>query len=82
MREIADQFMTADKIVIVNPVWNYSFPSVLKAYIDAVIVPGKTIKRADNGLRGLSGLIGTQQDKKVMHIQASGTVSPMGSSKM
>ncbi|MGG4215920.1 NAD(P)H-dependent oxidoreductase [Paenibacillus sp. FSL L8-0638] len=81
MRDIADQFMTADKIVIVNPVWNYSFPSVLKTYIDAVIVPGKTIKRADNGLRGLSGLIGTQQDKKVMHIQASGTVLSHGKFK-
>ncbi|WP_431088855.1 FMN-dependent NADH-azoreductase [Paenibacillus sp. 8b26] len=78
MREIVDQFMTADKIVIVNPVWNYSFPSVLKAYIDAITVPGKTIKRADNGLRGLSGLTGTQQDKKVMHIQASGTVLSHG----
>ncbi|WP_326109047.1 FMN-dependent NADH-azoreductase [Paenibacillus kribbensis] len=81
MREIVDQFMAADKIVIVNPVWNYSFPSVLKAYIDAVTVIGKTIKRSDNGLRGLSGLTGTQQGKKVMHIQASGTVLSHGKFK-
>jgi len=78
MREILEQFMDADKIIIVNPVWNYSFPSVLKDYIDAVTIIGGTIKRADNGLRGLSGLIGTQQGKKVMHIQASGTVLSHG----
>lgn len=78
MRELLEQFMAADKIVIVNPIWNYSFPPLLKTYIDTVIVIGKTIKRADNGLRGLSGLEGTQQGKKVMHIQASGTVLSHG----
>ncbi|MCM3697901.1 FMN-dependent NADH-azoreductase [Paenibacillus macerans] len=78
MSEIVDQFMAADKIVIVNPVWNYSFPSILKMYLDAVLVPGKTFTRANNGLRGLSGLMGTQQGKKVMHIQASGTVLSHG----
>ncbi|AUO08804.1 FMN-dependent NADH-azoreductase [Paenibacillus jamilae] len=81
MCEIVDQFMVADKIVIVNPVWNLSFPSVLKTYIDAVTVTGKTIKRSENGLRGLSGLTGTQQGKKVMHIQASGTVLSHGKFK-
>jgi hypothetical protein len=30
MNEIVEQFMTADKVVIVNPVWNYAFPPVLK----------------------------------------------------
>ncbi|MFC4808638.1 FMN-dependent NADH-azoreductase [Paenibacillus sp. GCM10023250] len=78
MREILDQFMAADKIVIVNPVWNYLFPPVLKTYLDAVFVPGKTFTRADNGRRGLGGLKGTQQDKKVLHIQASGTVLSHG----
>lgn len=78
MSEIVDQFMATDKIVIVNPVWNYSFPPILKMYLDAVLVPGKTFTRANNGLRGLSGLMGTQQGKKVMHIQASGTVLSHG----
>lgn len=78
MSELVEQFMAADKIVIVNPVWNYSFPSILKMYLDAVLVPGKTFTRANNGMRGLSGLTGTQQGKKVMHIQASGTVLSHG----
>ncbi|WP_068785494.1 FMN-dependent NADH-azoreductase [Paenibacillus phocaensis] len=78
MSEILDQFLAADKVVIANPVWNYSFPSILKMYFDAVLVPGKTFTRANNGMRGLSGLTGTQQGKKVMHIQASGTVLSHG----
>ncbi|WP_254438653.1 NAD(P)H-dependent oxidoreductase [Paenibacillus sp. DCT19] len=51
MHELIQQFKDSDKIVIVNPVWNYSFPSVLKAYIDIIINIGETVKRADNGLR-------------------------------
>ncbi|MFC4808089.1 FMN-dependent NADH-azoreductase [Paenibacillus sp. GCM10023250] len=78
MREILDQFMAADKIVIANPVWNYLFPPVLITYLNAVIVPGQTFTRADNGRRGLGGVIGTQQSKKVLHIQASGTVLSHG----
>ncbi|WP_279626216.1 hypothetical protein [Paenibacillus barengoltzii] len=42
-------------------------------YIDALMVPGLTFTRANNGRRGLGGLTGTQQGKKVMHIQASGS---------
>lgn len=78
MNEIVEQFMTADKVVIVNPVWNYAFPPVLKTYFDAITVPGKTFTRANNGRRGLGGLTGTQQGKKVIHIQASGTVLSHG----
>ncbi|NBD23061.1 FMN-dependent NADH-azoreductase [Paenibacillus glycinis] len=78
MREIVDQFVAADKVVIVNPVWNYSIPPVLLTYMDAIIVFGKTFGRADNGRRGLGGLIGMQKGKKVMHIQASGTVLSHG----
>lgn len=78
MREIVNQFVEADKVVFVNPVWNYSFPPILKAYIDAITVPGVTFTRANNGRRGLGGLIGTQHGKKVVHIQASGTVLSHG----
>ncbi|SDP23109.1 FMN-dependent NADH-azoreductase, partial [Paenibacillus sp. yr247] len=67
--ELVDQFVAADKYMFVNPVWNYGFPPVLKAYIDAVCVVGKTFKyEAGVGPKGLLG------DKKAAHIQASGSV--------
>jgi FMN-dependent NADH-azoreductase len=78
MRELVEQFVAADKIVIANPVWNFLFPPVLKTYLDAIAVPGVTFKHADNGLRGLGGLVGTATGKKVVHIQASGTVLSHG----
>ncbi|KRF09902.1 FMN-dependent NADH-azoreductase [Paenibacillus sp. Soil787] len=78
MRELVEQFVSADKIVIANPVWNFLFPPVLKAYIDAITVPGMTFKQADNGLRGLGGLVGTATGKKIAHIQASGTILSHG----
>ncbi|WP_042161284.1 FMN-dependent NADH-azoreductase [Paenibacillus gorillae] len=68
LNELVDQFLAADKIVIVNPVWNFLFPPVLKAYIDAICIPGKTVKYTPQGIFGLA------TDKKLLHIQASGSV--------
>ncbi|GLO66086.1 FMN-dependent NADH-azoreductase [Oceanobacillus kimchii] len=68
LNEILEQFISADKIIFVTPFWNFLFPPVVKAYIDAVAVPGKTFKYTENGDVGL--LQG--QGKKVLHIQASG----------
>ncbi|MCM3748626.1 NAD(P)H-dependent oxidoreductase [Paenibacillus pasadenensis] len=75
---LVEQFVAADKIVIANPVWNLLFPPVLKAYLDLITVPGMTIMHADNGLRGLDGLVGAVAGKKVVQIQASGTVLSHG----
>ncbi|WP_342560226.1 FMN-dependent NADH-azoreductase [Psychrobacillus sp. FSL W7-1457] len=66
LNEILDQFVSADKMVFVTPLWNYLFPAVLKAYIDAVAVPGKTFRYTEKGSVGLL------QGKKVLHIQARG----------
>ncbi|WMV76215.1 FMN-dependent NADH-azoreductase [Geobacillus thermodenitrificans] len=66
MNELCDQFITADKYVFVTPMWNFSFPPVLKAYIDAVAVAGKTFKYT------AQGPIGLLTDKKALHIQARG----------
>jgi FMN-dependent NADH-azoreductase len=72
LNELVDQFVEADKIVIANPVWNYLFPPVLKAYIDAICVAGKTVKYTPEGIIGLA------TDKKMLHIQASGSVLSEG----
>jgi len=66
LNEILDQFMSTDKMIFVTPMWNFSFPSVVKAYIDAVAVPGKTFRYTE------TGAVGLLHGKKVLHIQARG----------
>lgn len=66
LEEILEQFMAADKMIFVTPMWNFSFPAVVKSYIDAVAIPGKTFRYTATGAEGLL------QDRKVFHIQARG----------
>ncbi|KIL35503.1 FMN-dependent NADH-azoreductase [Cohnella kolymensis] len=70
--EIVDQYVAADKYVYVSPMWNFSFPPVLKAYIDAICVAGKTFKYTEQGAVGLLS------DKKAIHIQARGGIYSEG----
>lgn len=62
-----EQFMSSDKIVIANPLWNLSFPPRLKVWIDAVSVAGKTFSYNDEGQA-----VGLVEGKKALHIQANG----------
>ncbi|WP_374722975.1 FMN-dependent NADH-azoreductase [Peribacillus tepidiphilus] len=66
--ELVDQFLEADKVVFSTPFWNFGFPPLMKAYIDAIAVAGKTFKYTENGPIGLAG------DKKVALIEARGGV--------
>ncbi|RSD24968.1 FMN-dependent NADH-azoreductase [Mesobacillus subterraneus] len=66
LAELVDQFTSADKFVFVTPLWNFSFPPVMKAYLDAVAVAGKTFRYTQEGPVGL------MTDKKALHIQARG----------
>lgn len=68
LSELCEQFISADKYIFVTPLWNFSFPPVLKAYIDAVSVAGKTFKYTEQGSVGLL------TDKKALHIQARGGI--------
>jgi FMN-dependent NADH-azoreductase len=72
LNEIVEQYISADKYVFVSPMWNFSFPPVLKAYIDAICIAGKTFKYTENGP------IGLLTDKKAIHIQARGGVYSEG----
>ncbi|RJE84747.1 FMN-dependent NADH-azoreductase [Paenibacillus sp. 1011MAR3C5] len=72
--ELVEQFVAADKYIFVNPIWNYSFPPVMKAYIDSICVAGKTFKYVPG-----QGRVGLLRDKKAVHIQASGSVLSPGS---
>ncbi|GKS12105.1 FMN-dependent NADH-azoreductase 2 [Paenibacillus chitinolyticus] len=72
--ELVDQFVAADKYIFVTPVWNYSYPPVMKSYIDSICIAGKTFKYLPD-----IGRIGLLNDKKAVHIQASGSFLSPGS---
>jgi FMN-dependent NADH-azoreductase len=66
--ELVGDLMKADIIVIGAPVYNLSIPASLKAYIDQIVVAGKTFNYTPEGPKGL-----VTGDKKVYIVSASGT---------
>ncbi|MEP6908075.1 MAG: FMN-dependent NADH-azoreductase [Pseudoxanthomonas sp.] len=50
-----EQFLAADVIVIGAPMYNFSIPSTLKAWIDRIAVAGKTFRYTEKGSEGLAG---------------------------
>jgi FMN-dependent NADH-azoreductase len=66
INELTDQFVKADKYIIVTPLWNLSIPPKMKTYIDNICVAGKTFKYT------AQGPVGLMQGKTAVHIQASG----------
>lgn len=50
-----EQVLAADVIVIGAPLYNFSIPSQLKSWLDALAVPGKTFTYGANGPEGLLG---------------------------
>ena len=52
---LVSQFLAADVIVIGAPFYNFSIPSQLKAWIDRVMVAGKTFRYTAEGPQGLAG---------------------------
>ena len=72
INKLTDQFVEADKYIFVTPMWNFSFPPLMKAYIDTICIAGKTFKYTEEGPVGLlSG-------KRAVHIQARGGVYSEG----
>ena len=50
-----DEFLSADVVVIGAPMYNFTIPSQLKAWIDRILVAGKTFKYGATGPEGLAG---------------------------
>ncbi|MGQ0684851.1 FMN-dependent NADH-azoreductase [Bradyrhizobium sp.] len=50
-----DEFLAADIVVIGAPMYNFTIPSQLKAWIDRILVAGKTFKYGAQGVEGLAG---------------------------
>lgn len=53
--ELVTQFLAADVIVVGAPLYNFSIPSQLKAWIDRVAQVGRTFHYTEKGPQGLAG---------------------------
>ncbi|MDG9854612.1 FMN-dependent NADH-azoreductase [Pseudomonas nitroreducens] len=63
-----EEFLAADAIVIGAPMYNFSIPSQLKAWIDRIAVAGKTFRYTESGPEGLAG------GKKVIIVSTAGGI--------
>jgi FMN-dependent NADH-azoreductase len=52
---VLDEFLAADVVVIGAPMYNFTIPSQLKAWIDRIVVAGKTFRYGASGPEGLAG---------------------------
>ena len=52
---VLDEFLAADTIVIGAPMYNFTLPTQLKAWIDRIVLAGKTFRYTANGPEGLAG---------------------------
>jgi len=52
---LVDELLAADIVVIGAPMYNFSIPSQLKAWIDRVAQPGRTFRYTETGPVGLAG---------------------------
>lgn len=50
-----EEFLAADIVVLGAPMYNFTIPSQLKAWIDRIVVAGKTFKYDAQGVQGLAG---------------------------
>jgi FMN-dependent NADH-azoreductase len=61
-----EEFLAADVVVVGAPMYNFTIPSQLKAWIDRIAVAGRTFKYGPSGPQGLAG------GKKVVIISSRG----------
>lgn len=66
MDQMTEQFLTADKIVLAYPMYNFSLPAVVKAYFDSVLQKNKTWD-INNGT-----YVGLMPNKKALIITSAG----------
>jgi FMN-dependent NADH-azoreductase len=52
---VLEEFLAADIVVLGAPMYNFTVPSQLKAWIDRIVVMGKTFKYDATGVQGLAG---------------------------
>jgi FMN-dependent NADH-azoreductase len=70
--QLTDELLESDLLVMATPMWNFGIPSMLKAWLDLVVRPGRTFRYSDGGVLGLA------KDKKAILVLASGGVFTEG----
>lgn len=68
IRELCDQFISANVYVIAAPMWTLSFPAPLKEYIDCIMQDQKTIKFEGTKIEPLLN----DKPRTMVYIQSSG----------
>lgn len=63
---VLEEFLAAETIILGVPMYNFSLPSQLKAWIDRIAVSGKTFSYSAEGPKGLAG------GKKVIIVSTRG----------
>ncbi|PHN16604.1 FMN-dependent NADH-azoreductase [Pseudomonas sp. ICMP 561] len=66
--QILQEFLDADVVVIGAPVYNFTLPTQLKAWIDRIAVAGRTFRYTETGPEGLAG------GKQVIIVSTAGGV--------
>ena len=51
---VLDEFLAADTIVIGAPMYNFTLPTQLKAWIDRIVIAGRTFRYTESGPEGLA----------------------------
>lgn len=54
-KSLLDQFLAADIVVVGAPMYNFTIPSQLKAWVDRIAQAGHTFKYTESGPVGLAG---------------------------
>jgi len=70
---VLDEFLAADTVVIGAPMYNFTLPTQLKAWIDRIVIAGRTFQYGANGPEGLA------KGKRVIIALARGGVYSQGS---
>ena len=70
---VLDEFLGADPVVIGAPMYNFTLPTQLKAWIDRIVIAGKTFRYTESGPEGLA------RGKKVIIALARGGIYSEGS---
>jgi FMN-dependent NADH-azoreductase len=70
---ILDEFLAADAVVIGAPMYNFTLPTQLKAWIDRIVIAGRTFRYTEDGPEGLA------KGKRVIVALARGGIYSEGS---
>ena len=72
-QQVLEEFLRADTIIIGAPMYNFTLPTQLKAWLDRILVAGKTFRYTADGPEGLA------KGRRVIIALARGGIYDVGS---